>query len=388
MKAHVNSLPPSALDRTVAFIVRRNWESKPGGDTDLAKKFSSMLNSRGWNTTVCTRSELTARYSAAFVFNLDRPSESYQDMIECKKFRIPYVLYPLHHRQRDMRSFLKNGTSGIHAWVAWAVGNDPIMYEQVTALARFLNTREHSSFRAVTNPRSCYRSLIENATFTAFSCEDEVAAVESDFSITFARSIVLPHAPIDFGEITPSAVKSTSQGPVICAARIEPRKNQLSVLKLASEMPDVDFHFYGGANDLHADYVKSFHEEIDKLANARTFGHVPLDRLIEAMSGASAYISLSWCEVVSLVDFLAVELARGCVLSTGSYLTGLLSTSPRSSVSFVDPKSDDIQNALRGQLGTMRERVHLPSSWSASAVTTTLENLLHQTITQTAEARF
>jgi len=76
----------------------------------------------------------------------------------------------------------------------------------------------------------------------------------------------------------------------------------------------------GKKNMNHGRYVRNFEKAVAANANMEWRDQVTLVTLQHLISTARAYINLSWFEVFSLIDLMALTSGTPSVLSTGSYL--------------------------------------------------------------------
>ncbi len=326
----------------VVLVIRNDALTKSAGDVDLAKQYGKLLaNACNAQADVLRYMDVdVALYDLVVLFNIDMPMESYDLAKVCMVERVPYVVYTLHPKAECVNAFLRFGTRGAQWLAATAAGYDLIRYENIAYFVRMARRRLWNRLFRGRGTLGAAQFVLYNALRVLVSCESERRAVVCDFRVDAIRVIVVPHiisvhvASYDDG--TASLQRSTF---VLCAGRIEPRKNQIAVLEIARAHPELQFLVVGRVNRNHKAYVRAFRRRIDKLPNVEWRDHVPVQELVALMKQARAYISLSWFEVFSLIDLMANALGVPSVLSTGSYLFDELDDKPEiAGLRFVDAR--------------------------------------------------
>lgn len=297
------------------------------------------------------------------LFNLDQPFESYCIAQSCVEKRVPFAIYTLHHKREWTEKFLNRGTSGAQKWVARALGGNALRYESV---ASFLRNLKHPSVGQILRTRTAnhmQRYLVSKADTVVTSCSAEARCIEDDTSVSLGRIAVIPHfwnateGPVGYSG---SAAYATD---LLCAGRIEPRKNQLALARFVQSSTDRSLLFIGKKNASHPAYIAELERTIASCPRISWLDHVSKEALYGYLASCGTYINVSWFEVFSLVDLIALKSGARCIFSKGSYLFDELGPSAASGLSFVDPSD---LSGLLALLDTAAERSLSPIALPAS----------------------
>lgn len=303
------------------FHLRSDAIAKPGGDAALGRQFKALLERAGHRVNLSTSTVVgEGAYDAALTFNLDRPFESAQFMRHCQRRGIPVMLYCLHHPAPGVVSYLRGGTVGFRRFFAVAAGYRPDAYESLLTLAKVAGRKFRArqiGDLAYIDTRRAQRYLLAHADVLIGASALEVAEIAREFDAPGAPYAVVPHILETLTEVPAGAPALTRDIDVLCAGRIESRKNQLQVARLARLFPGARFVFIGTPSPSEQRYFAGFSQAIDGLKNVEYFPSMPIDELRAMFRRARIFISLSWFEVVSLTEMDAY--ANGCRLLVGKH---------------------------------------------------------------------
>ena len=325
---------------SITFVTRRDATHKPGGDVDLAHAYAQLLRQANIPTNV-DYSHLVRPSECSYIvlFNLDQPSEAYQVARECVRCKTPYAIYPLHHKREWTESFLRFGVEGMQGVAARFVGYSASHYETVIGYIRRLVT---SRGREMLSLRRCSRMqhfILRNADNIAVSCAAEASHIESDLGVELRKVSVVPHYWTSGSNQSMTAASANLDTDILCAGRIEPRKNQLQLARLIQSNGSRRILFVGKKNLRHAAYVAAFDKTVSACERIQWLDQVSREALYSHIAGCKLYINVSWFEVFSLIDLVAIQMRKRCILSKGSYLCDELSSEPNSELlSFVSPR--------------------------------------------------
>jgi glycosyltransferase involved in cell wall biosynthesis len=322
------------------FHLRSDALSKPGGDASLGRQYKALLEGAGHQVELTmSHAPFDGSYDAALTFNLDRPFESAQFVANCKARGVPALLYSLHHPASGVASYLRHGTAGFRRAFATVARHDPGRYETVLTavkvLGRKFKPQRLGALRFVNTLRA-QQFLLSNASAILASSGLEVDEMVREFSAPGLPYAVVPHILEGLGSgqgaaFTPGSARDID---VLCAGRIESRKNQLQVARLARRFPDTTFVFVGTPSPSEGQYFAAFRAEIDGLANVQYHPSLPIDELRQYFRRSRIFMSLSWFEVVSLTEMEAYS--WGCRLIAGKY-SYAKEFAAAGRASFVDP---------------------------------------------------
>ena len=358
----------------VVFVLRRDAESKPGGDVDLARKFVAALATTGVIAITASHADIPWQtVDACVLFNLDQPLEAYLVALECRKRNVAFFIYTLHHKGVFVEQYLRSGTRGIQRLIARVARWKPQRYETFMSLIRIARSGDLQAALNFRPMSVCARFLLAQARQRLVSCDEEVGFIEEDFGVTLLSWHVVPHVFAADAEISHdcSGRLQRKSSSVVCAGRIEPRKNQLEIIALAKDMPWMTFIFVGKKNLNHRAYSRAFTEAIKNGENLEWRDHVSGDELRNILSDSSVYCNASWFEVFSLIDLTALSLGCRCILSTGSYLGDFLTAKGLAGhVVFASPNATAIKGALEADVAgpASTEVLAALNEWSPKGV--------------------
>lgn len=321
------------------FHLRSDANSKPGGDASLGRQFKALLERAGHRVELSTSTAVgDGAYDAALTFNLDRPFESAQFARNCQRRGIPVMLYCLHHPAAGVVSYLRGGTVGFRRYFARAAGFRPTAYESLLTLAKVAGRKfvaQRYSDLAYIDTRRAQKYLLAQAAVLIGAAALEVDEIAREFDADGLPYAVVPHilealAAVPVAGGAPAPLRDID---VLCAGRIESRKNQLQVARLAKRFPAAKFLFVGTPSPSEQRYFAQFSQAIDGLDNVEYYPSMPIEQLRAMFRRARIFISLSWFEVVSLTEMDAY--AHGCRLLVGKHSYAQEFVTDRAS--FIDP---------------------------------------------------
>lgn len=303
----------------IIIHLRSDAAAKAGGDVTLGKQYKALLEQAGHQVDLTTSFDFQGSYDLGLTFNFDRPFEGAQFVKFCKAQGIPTMMYALHHPSEGVGRYLESGTSGARRLFALLSFGAPRWYETWLVVAKALTGKQRIgrlSNLPLLHVSTAQRYIAERVERLLVSTPMEGDVLHREFLVPPAKIAIVPHIlhTVPAAECRTVLVRDID---VICAGRIESRKNQLLVAKLAGLMPSAKFLFVGTPSSTEGGYFSQFQEEIKNLGNCEYLPSLPMDQLREQMRRSRVFISLSWFEVVSLTEMEA--LACGCHLVVGKY---------------------------------------------------------------------
>jgi glycosyltransferase involved in cell wall biosynthesis len=334
------------MKKNILFLYRSDSKKKHGGDLSLLKKYSEILEEIGFSITITSDPFFNiSTTDIVFSANIDRPYENFIMLQRCLVKKIPFCIYTLHHPLSGYNQYLRSkqvyGMRKIFA--AFSLYNF-YYYESMANFGRVFKKFSLLSWKYIFGFYAKYASnyILKKSSLVLVSSDNELILLEKDLGIKIQRHAVLPHffdLPIILDY--PQKIKKT----VICAGRIEPRKNQISVLKLAKLFPDFTFTFIGDASPYAVEYSNKFQNELKKYKNVNYIKFLDLKKLKKIFRSAEIFISLSFFEVVSLTELEAYSAYCKMIVSKSSYFRYI---KPDEGVVFVNPEDEGvIENTFR-----------------------------------------
>jgi len=289
---------------------------------------------------------------------------------------VPYLIYTLHHKARAVESFLRKGSFGLQRLVSGLAGFDYLRYETLMGSLRAVRAGRVGQLASYRPVGHMARFILAHAANVIVSCPSEAKTIQDDFGPVAFRHAVIPHR---LPEISAVAAPPPAAPFVLCAGRIEPRKNQLVLAELAARHPAMPVVFVGKKNAKHTRYLKKFDEICQAHANISWREQVTLPELLALIRSARIYVNVSWFEVFSLIDLMALLLNAPAILSIGSYLAELAGDEGVSGAEFADPADTaGIDHLLETIWSAPAAPSHFRAgeSWSDSAIAGAWADLL------------
>jgi hypothetical protein len=310
----------------VGIQIRADHGSKTGGDIALAKAFGERLTSSGFQVELLSTAEavLRLRPRLLIAFNLDQMLELFDICAAAKRCGAEVAVYALHHPSKGVRAYLKSGLAGARAWVAGFVGNNPAKYFYTMALLRGFRRMNPLAIKYFfLGHQRLIRDLAPMIDYLLVSGPSELAELQAEFpDLCNATIRIVPH-PLTLPDVAvPNENPFESdkwQRHFFVGGRIESRKNQNSVLRVAGEVPDAEFIFAGQPNETDPKYCAEFHRLLAITPNCRWVGQLNMAALMQHLAYADAVVSPSWFEVMSLINLYAHALETPIISAKHTY---------------------------------------------------------------------
>jgi glycosyltransferase involved in cell wall biosynthesis len=309
--------------KKIILVARSDALLKPGGDYNLLKYLKSEFQKEEFDVTIIfSPIFIIMDYEAVVVCNIDRPHEAFIAASIAQKAKKPFFLIPLHHPENGMKLYLRKGTKSIKKLLAILVFFRPKKYEEVIAFFKEMIKRR-IYLKSIEYEQ---KFLLENATSIWCSCQSESEMIKTDLRGIGYHYKIFPY--INMVNRKSMGKSEEKNGVVICAGRIESRKNQLLVVKLAKSRKDVDFLFIGRENKNEKGYYRKFKKAIQGISNIKYEFELSLDDFRSELSKANALISASWFEVISIIELEAVSANCEMFVTPFTYLSDYINGVP------------------------------------------------------------
>ena len=339
----------------VGIQVRADHASKPGGDVALAKAFAGRLRSSGFQVELLSSAQEVRRFQPRLLiaFNLDQMLELFDVCRSAKDCGAEVAVYALHHPSQGVRAYLKSGLAGPRGWVASYAGKDPAKYMYFMSLLRGLRRRNVLALKyALAGRKSLLRDLSPMIDHLLVSGPSELAEIHRDFPGMNCDIVrVVPH-PVEFPEVAVPEINPYDATGVsrhfFIGGRIESRKNQNMVLRIAVRVPDAEFVFAGQLNETDPEYCAEFRRLLAAAPNCRWVGQLSMAALLQHLAYADAVISPSWFEVMSLINLYAYALGTPIISSEHTYDPDVL----HDGVTRFDPETSNALLEALAEVGT------------------------------------
>jgi glycosyltransferase involved in cell wall biosynthesis len=311
--------------RTVCFVARADFESMPGGDTMQWRMYERVVREAGLRATTWFDDSLIPPADVYHAFNVDRPLELYPKLAEVKRRGRPFILSTIHHPNEWMTKYstsqLSAGALGSLLYRS-ALGRSMPARETIREIAKVARDRRIARLLAlVPSWRQRVRWLLGNADRIMLLTGSEATYVQTDFAYEIPRhqKVIVPNWSEGLGDASagkPDAFAGLPEPPVLVVGRIEPRKGNLRISRLA-ERARRHVVFVGPALNGDGAFARAFHVAVQRSQYSTWIPGVPRSMLAAFYRHSSFLLNLSFVEVSPLVDVEA--LALGCPVSTTMY---------------------------------------------------------------------
>jgi polysaccharide pyruvyl transferase WcaK-like protein/glycosyltransferase involved in cell wall biosynthesis len=292
----------AAAGISVLMQTRPDYREMPGGDVLQLQEVQAILV-RGGLTIDLTGEETPdlSGYDLVHTINLDRPEEPYRHCLNALAQGKPIVVSPVH---TDMTEFLEWGDTDY--WDLPEPG-------QGLPTPRPAPPPDPVEERRRALRHQQRQAIIDWATVYLPNAELDAEYLGRAFGMDRSRSVVVPHgvAPRFFeARAEPFVEKHGLRDFVICAGRVEKRKNQLALIA-ALRGTGIPLVIVGQPNpEEYRDLCRRYADD-----NVRFFDAMSQDELASAFAAAKVHALPSWFEVPGLVSLEAG--AAGCnIVST------------------------------------------------------------------------
>ena len=300
---------------------RSNFYSLPGGDTIQLLKTKKELETLGVKVDLSLELEPDlAQYDIVHVSNLTRIQECYLQVKNAISQNKPIVLSTIYW---PMDEFEKNGQVGIRKGINKLLSIDA--EEKIKAFARYIVDKEATNAATVNLWKKGYtymqKYVIDNVDFFLPNSQMEMDALVEKFGLKGVNNYIIVPNAIDDDVAKSQWRKETRddflkyKDAVICVGRIEPRKNQLALVKALAKT-DYKLVLVGAVSRNQKKYYKQIKKYIDSNPNFYHLRHLENDDLYNLYKVCRVSVLPSWLDTPGLVNLEAG--AMGCNLVVSS----------------------------------------------------------------------
>ncbi len=290
--------------RRAWLVGRRSASQRPGGDAMQMAEMGALLRSDGWQVEEgsAARNVKPARSDLVVLANIQRCHDWGSLPERSARAGAGLVIVPLYHPLQQYHRFGRRGLDGLISKV-------------VDSPHRFASLRWG---RLDLRSRAAEVLGMADRVLLAHETEAQLLEHALGYACREDRTRVVPVAVpgIAAANEEPAELFGGREF-VLCAGRIEPLKNSLSVAR-ASQRLDLPVAFAGslpGAR--HALYGRRLRQEVRARGenSARLLGELPYAQLRQLMGQARVHVLASWTEVVGRVSLEAALSGAAVVAS-------------------------------------------------------------------------
>ena len=299
---------------------RKNFFELRGGDTVQLEKTKMELEKLGVEVDFSLDFEPDlSNYDLVHLSNVTRIQETYLHVKNAKKQGKPIVLSTIYW---PMDEFERLGQVGIRKFINSHVKIDT--EEKIKAIARYLKDK-NSRNEATRNLwkigyTKMQKYVVDNVDYFLPNSEMEMDEFCKSFGVEKDRYKVIPNA-IDADiarkqdEVEIPKEFEKYRNAIICVGRIEPRKNQLSLVK-ALDKSNYKLILVGAVSDNQKSYFNEIKEIMDRNPNFYYISKIENSKLYQLYKVCKVSTLPSWLDTPGLVSLEAA--AMGCNLAISS----------------------------------------------------------------------
>lgn len=337
----------------IAFVMRSDALEKSGGDVIQIKKYiewGKRLKLYDGYLISDIFSDLS-EYDVIHLTNIDRPVEALWFFKKAMRLKKKVYISTIHHSYSEIEMYESIGRDG--------------MLKFISSSLRFFHLELlRSIFRVLSKPslllptilaifygvhKAQKKILLKSRRIFVLS-EKEIKDIVKDFDWKYdTKKFEIIRNGVDI-EVNNSGFFARDVD-LCVVGRIEARKNQLGVLKVANEL-GIKAVFVGALNKNHSKYCERFVKEL-RQGGSEYLGILPINDVYALLRRSKVHVSASWFEVASLVDIEAY--LSGCAVV--SSICGSTNEVLGESAWYVNPCShNSIKEAVINALDSARTR--------------------------------
>lgn len=288
-------------NRTDSFI-------RPGGDTLQMMNTKTALESLGIEVRVDVTLTADVRgYDIVHLFNLDSPRDTYLQFIKASKGGVRVALSPIYHNLDD---YYDHGLPFPHSLARRLLRGRLFELTRDTMKAmRGLHSWAGLSRTALRTMRHLQREVVNAADLILPNSQLERDALFADFRPNGAIHVVHNGVELSAPDATTPPPDKLPEGPFIaCVARIEPRKNQLALVRALAGTA-MSLVLVGRESASYPAYSRRVLAELERSGGV-WIGETTHPQVMAILRRAKLHALPSWFETCSLVSIEAQ--ACGC----------------------------------------------------------------------------
>jgi len=297
------------------WLIRGNLTQHPGGDTTQILQTSAALQAFGVEVTLCADPAPKMRgYDIVHLFHLDR---SWENEPHCRRLRRegrPAVLSTIYW---PADQFDRQGRAGFQGVLARAFGSGAyqnlrlaqrwLLHALSRPSASSLSARAWGFFRAV-------RYVLESVAAILPNSQAEREQIVRKFGVE-RPAVIVPNAADNRTFRPPAAESDAGRDGVLCVGRIEPRKNQLTLIEALRDR-QMPLTLVGQPGR----YSRAYYRRCLRAAGGRPIRFLPQqppESLCRLYQQARVHACVSWYETPGLASLEAALCGCNLVVTPG-----------------------------------------------------------------------
>lgn len=282
----------------VLLRIRADVKQYPGGDYVQLLRTREILEELGFQCVVSPGLDpMPPGMNAVHLFNTTRIHETCLQYREAKRRGVPVVLTPIWHSMQEMARFYAR-LYKVPLFPVWK-------YMAAKELYYARRSRQPVFPDATLRYRALQREVIGGVAMVAPNSQAELETMRRELGVE-PRAARVMHPLFDSA---PDSDTPSARQDILCAGRIEPRKNQLSIIQAFKALGKTGHRLllFGSMSGAHPGYERAVRRELEP-GWVEYRGYVSPEELAAAYRHARAAILASYFETCG---FSALEAMAG-----------------------------------------------------------------------------
>jgi glycosyltransferase involved in cell wall biosynthesis len=302
------------FEMKVIMKIRPDTEKYPGGDFIQLLKTREYLHNYGIDADISHFHKIDLKgYDIVHLFNVTRITDTYLFFHNARNQGRKTVLSPIYHPLKDMQDFYR---------YYYKLPFLPIIgYLSLKEIFYPLRAGAPLSFKCILAYKNAVKEVISKSDLLLPNSHMEYKCIEKELKVKNQFRIIPNAAELSIDDRS----QENKEDMIVCAGRIEPRKNQNRVIEAfikgySKFPPCTKLIFIGSLNQSHKSYCKAFLEKIDlERDRIEYLGVQPHDRVIDYLSRARLSVLSSFFETTGLVGLEALACKANIVITDRGY---------------------------------------------------------------------
>ncbi|NMB69654.1 glycosyltransferase family 4 protein [candidate division WWE3 bacterium] len=262
-------------------------------------------------------------YDLIHVFQLDWNPDSFFIVKKAKKMHLPVVLSAIHHNVGEVTRF-DNEYAFDYRRLSRFLFKDQFKRDTFKDIYRtILNYKRLpvTVFEVFYGLKKMYKWVLENSNMVLVQTVREAADLKETYNVQFKWAKVCNGVGQVFLDKYTSDTTLGIRNYILCVGRIEPRKNQLSIIEAVKKLraetkEDIKLVFVGAkSKHKHYEYFYLFNKELDENHWIKHINFMNYESMPSLYSDSKVCVSASWFETTGLTSLEALMCGANAVAS-------------------------------------------------------------------------
>lgn len=347
----------------VLFVNRSSFLSFKGGDTTQLLMTAQELRKLDVDVTIYEPGSSIddTQFDLIHFFNITRPATI---LAILKKSKLPFVVSTIYADYTFYKFINPWNKMGL---LMRTFGSDGVEYFK--SVAKHILGKEQLDYLPFfwKGQRKCVQTILAKASYLLPNSESEYQRLKARYS-NAKKYAVIPNG-VDTTKFTSKTSVERQSGQLICAAMIEPRKNQLNLIRAIK-----DSHYSLFIVGEHAPNHRAYYEQCVAEAgpNVKFVGRLEYDDLVQYYLQSEIHVMPSWFETTGLSSLEAAFLGCKVIVSpmgdTIDYFEDMVGYCAPDDISAIRKAIDSAHDNMLDE--RLKEKVIHTYNWTNTALRT------------------